>query len=294
MDENSGSGTIDEMERVFRALADSSRRRLLDRLRVRNGQSLRELGTGLKMARQSVSKHLAILEAANLVTTVRSGREKLHYLNAVPINDITERWISSYDRERVRTLSDLKRVLEGSRMDRPKSVYTIYINTTPEQLWQALIDPAFTRQWWRMSAQTDWKVGSPITWEQHGVTIDDPEQVVLEYEPNHRLAFTWHAFTPPLAQLHGYSEERRSALAGEPRSRVAFTLEPVGRMVKLTVVHDDFAPESAVLVMVSKGWPQVLSSLKSLLETGHPLDIDTDEARRDRSISPAESDQEDS
>src|SRR3954469_16821169 len=96
-----------EMDDVFRALADPSRRQLLDRLNERNGQTLRELCAGLDMARQSVSKHLATLEAANLVTTVRRGREKLHYLNAAPINEIAERWITQYDKERVHALGDL-------------------------------------------------------------------------------------------------------------------------------------------------------------------------------------------
>ena len=108
------------MDDVFRALADGNRRRLLDRLNARNGQSLRDLCAGLDMTRQSVSKHLAILESANLVTTVRHGREKLHYLNAVPINDITERWISHYDRSRIHALSDLKRALEDTPMDKPE------------------------------------------------------------------------------------------------------------------------------------------------------------------------------
>jgi DNA-binding transcriptional ArsR family regulator len=97
---------------VFKALSDRSRRLLLDTLRERNGQTLTELCAGLLMARQSVSKHLAVLEAAMLVTTMRRGREKLHYLNPTPINEIAERWISQYDRERVRALSDLKKALE--------------------------------------------------------------------------------------------------------------------------------------------------------------------------------------
>jgi DNA-binding transcriptional ArsR family regulator len=100
------------MDEVFKALADASRRRLLDSLNARNGQSLRELCAGLDMARQSVSKHLAVLEAASLVTTMRRGREKLHYLNAAPVNAIAERWISQYDRERARALADLKTALE--------------------------------------------------------------------------------------------------------------------------------------------------------------------------------------
>jgi DNA-binding transcriptional ArsR family regulator len=101
-----------QADAVFKALGDRSRRLLLDMLRERNGQTLTELCTGLVMARQSVSKHLAVLEAAMLVTTVRRGREKLHYLNPAPINEIAERWISQYDEDRIRALADLKRALE--------------------------------------------------------------------------------------------------------------------------------------------------------------------------------------
>src|SRR6516165_3380496 len=147
------------MDAVFRALADPSRRRLLDRLNARNGQTLRELGDGLGMARQSVSKHLAVLEEAGVVTTVRRGREKLHYLNAAPINDIAERWIDHYDRGRVEALADLKQALEDTPMQKPEFVYTTYIRTTPERLWQALTDPAFTRRYWETELTTDWAAG---------------------------------------------------------------------------------------------------------------------------------------
>src|SRR3954469_5228858 len=126
------------MDEVFKALADPSRRRLLDSLNSRNGQTLRELSSGLAMTRQSVSKHLGILETANLVTTIRRGREKLHYLNAAPINEIGERWITRYEQERVHALADLKRALEDNPMDKPSFVYTTYIQTTPERLWEAL------------------------------------------------------------------------------------------------------------------------------------------------------------
>src|SRR3954454_12126495 len=150
------------MDEVFRALADPSRRLLLDSVNERNGQTLRELGSRLDMARQSVSKHLAVLEAANLVTTVRRGREKLHYLNAAPINEIAERWITRYEQDRVRALADLKRALEDTAVDqhKPAFVYTTYIRTTPERLWQALTEPAFTERYWGMSFETDWKAGS--------------------------------------------------------------------------------------------------------------------------------------
>ncbi len=100
------------MDEVFKALADATRRELLDRLRAENGQTLGELCERMAMSRQAVSKHLAILEAANLVVTVRRGREKLHYLNAVPIGEIYDRWIGKYERARVAALADLKRALE--------------------------------------------------------------------------------------------------------------------------------------------------------------------------------------
>ena len=100
------------VDEVFRALADPSRRQLLDSLHADNGQTLNELCEQMDMTRQAVTKHLVILEGANLVATVRKGREKEHYLNPVPINDIAERWIGKYERGRVRALSDLKKNLE--------------------------------------------------------------------------------------------------------------------------------------------------------------------------------------
>jgi DNA-binding transcriptional ArsR family regulator/uncharacterized protein YndB with AHSA1/START domain len=257
-----------EVDDAFRALADPSRRLLLDSLNERNGQTLRELCSRLEMARQSVSKHLAVLEAANLVTTVRRGREKLHYLNAAPINDIAERWITRYDKDRVHALADLKRALEETPMDKPSFVYTTYITTTPERLWQALTDPAFTERYWSTTFDTDWSPGSTMVWHNHGVTIDDPGQIVLEADPYRRLSYSWHSFTPALAERFDWSEEQQAQLAAEPRSRVIFEIEPEGELVKLTVIHDGFEPGSRIVELVSGGWPRVLASLKTLLETG--------------------------
>ncbi|HYY43840.1 MAG TPA: metalloregulator ArsR/SmtB family transcription factor [Actinomycetota bacterium] len=259
------------MDEVFRALADPSRRRLLDSLNERNGQTLRELCSELNMARQSVSKHLAVLEAANLVTTVRRGREKLHYLNAAPINEISERWIDRYDMGRVNALADLKRALEDTGMDRPSFVYTTYIRTTPERLWQALTDPGFTRRYWGATFQTDWNTGSAMKWELFGVTIGDPEQIVLESERGRRLSYTWHTFTPELAEALGVTDEARQRIASEQRSRVTFEIEPLGELVKLSVVHEGFQPGSLMASLVSHGWPSILSNLKTLLETGETL-----------------------
>lgn len=101
------------MDAVFKALADASRRELLDRLRADNGQTLNELCARLDMTRQAVSKHLAVLEGANLVVTVKRGREKLHYLNPVPIHEIGERWIEKFEQSRLRALSELKSKLES-------------------------------------------------------------------------------------------------------------------------------------------------------------------------------------
>jgi uncharacterized protein YndB with AHSA1/START domain/DNA-binding transcriptional ArsR family regulator len=256
------------MDEVFRALADPSRRRLLDRLNDRGGQSLRELCDGLEMTRQSVSKHLALLEAANLVTSVRRGREKLHYLNAEPINEISERWINHYERGRVHALADLKRALEDTDMPNPEFVYTTYIQASPELVWRALTEPAFTERYWRVSFDTDWKVGSNFVLHNKGITIAHPEQVILEAEPYSRLAYTWQTHTPEWAQANGIDDETYAKLSTERRSKVTFEIEAVEQASKLTVIHDDFDPGSTMLGMVSRGWPRVLSDMKTLLESG--------------------------
>jgi DNA-binding transcriptional ArsR family regulator/uncharacterized protein YndB with AHSA1/START domain len=281
------------MDAVFRALSDPGRRRLLDRLNERNGLTLTELCEDMGMSRQSVSKHLDVLETAGLVTSLKRGREKLHYLNAAPINDIADRWIHHYDRTRADALSDLKTALEATGMSTTKTtttdttdprdttfVYTTYIHATPEKVWHGLTDPAFTKEYWRhptaggVEMRTDWKKGSTydVTYEQTGLVISHPDQVILESDPYRRLAYTWHTFTPEWAAAHGIDDDRRAEWAAEPRSRVAFDIEDAGRgVVKLTCVHDGFEPGSAVLQGISGGWPAVLSALKTLLETGSLL-----------------------
>jgi len=157
-------------------------------------------------------------------------------------------------------------------MDKPSVVYTTYISTTPERLWQALTEPAFTKRYWETEFITDWAQGSPMTWDNHGVLISDPEQVVVESDPFRRLSYTWHTATPELAKRFGWDDELLAKLTSEPRSTVTFDIEPAGDgVVKLTVIHDGFAPGSTVAQMVSVGWPAVIASLKTLLETGDPL-----------------------
>jgi uncharacterized protein YndB with AHSA1/START domain/DNA-binding transcriptional ArsR family regulator len=256
-----------EMDEVFRALADPSRRVLLDSLNTRTGQNLQELCAGLSMARQSVSKHLAVLEAANLVTTVRRGREKLHYLNAEPINAIADRWITQYDRSRVQTLADLKTALETEPMSSSADfVYTTYIKTTPERLWQAITDPAFSQRYMGHAISSDWKKGSTYIWEDRSLKIEHPEQVILESDPYRRLAFTFHTFVPELTEV-GLSDETIARAAAEKRSKVSFDIEPADDgQVKLTVIHGDFEPDSTVRELISGGWPWKLSNLKTALE----------------------------
>jgi uncharacterized protein YndB with AHSA1/START domain/DNA-binding transcriptional ArsR family regulator len=243
-----------EVDLVFRALADPTRRALLDRLRERNGQTLTELCASAGMARQSVTQHLGVLEDANLVSTARRGREKLHYLNPVPLQEIQERWIEKFERPRLRALAELRRRAEDAMTD-PTFVYVTYIEASPERVWHALTDPELTAAYWGHSnVSTGWRAGD--RWDHvrtDGTDETDGGGTVEESDPPRRLVLSW---SPP---------------AGEPggTSRVAFDVEPWEGIVRLTVTHTDL--DEAMRASVSSGWPAVLSNLKSLLETGHVL-----------------------
>ena len=241
---------------MFKALADPTRRYLLDSLREHNGQTLGELCERVDMARQSATQHLAVLEAANLVTTARRGRQKLHYLNPVPLNEIQERWIERFERPRLRALSAVKRRAEEDMTDRPTFVYVIYIHSTPERVWEALTDADLTAEYWGHSNVSDWQVGSP--WEHQrtdGTAVADVVGSVVESAPPRRLVTTWAA---PDAEP-----------TAEP-SQVTFDIEPYGDIVRLTVTHENLADE-AERAGAAAGWAAVLSNLKSLIETGHAL-----------------------
>jgi uncharacterized protein YndB with AHSA1/START domain/DNA-binding transcriptional ArsR family regulator len=248
---------VDDSDLVFKAMADPTRRSLLDELRRRNGQTLGELCQPLAMARQSATQHLGVLEAANLVTTVRRGREKLHYLNPVPLWDIQERWIERFEPPRLRALSAMKRRAEEDTMNtQPDYVYVTYIEASPERVWEALTDPDLTAQYWGHSNISDWLVGS--SWEHRrvdGSDIADVVGTVLESLPPRRLAFT---FDGPGAEP-----------SGGPTT-VTFDIEPYHEIVRLTVTHENLADDEAVQA-ISAGWPAVFANLKSLLETGKVL-----------------------
>jgi uncharacterized protein YndB with AHSA1/START domain len=151
-------------------------------------------------------------------------------------------------------------------LSKPEFVYVSYIKTTPEELYRALTERVFMERYWGVVVESDWKVGSSIAWEGGGKRQEDPRQVVLEVDPPRRLAYTWHAITPDWTT--SLSGDRLRRAAAEPLSHVTFELEQQGEIVKLTVLHNNFEPDSVVAEMVTKGWPQVISALKTLLETG--------------------------
>ncbi|MGA8113930.1 MAG: metalloregulator ArsR/SmtB family transcription factor [Actinocatenispora sp.] len=244
------------MDKVFKALADPTRRHLLDRLHERNGQTLTQLCERVDMTRQSATQHLAVLEAANLVSVVRRGRERLHYLNPVPLHEIQERWIDKFERPHLRALSRLKQRAEDDMADQPTFVYTTYIQSTPEKVWHALTDADLTAEYWGHRNVSDWQVGS--TWEHQRVDdsgIADVVGTVEEAVPPTRLVTTWA----------GPGEERPHG-----PSRVTFDIQPYGEVVRLVVTHENLA-DDAERRTAAGGWAAVLSNLKSLLETGRPL-----------------------
>ncbi|MCB8905584.1 MULTISPECIES: SRPBCC family protein [unclassified Streptomyces] len=156
-------------------------------------------------------------------------------------------------------------------MDSHTFVYTTYIRTTPDELWKALTDPAFTRRYWGVAFESEWTPGSPMVWDEVGRRTADPEQVVLEAEPGRLLSYTWHTFTPAWAEAVRLGQDVYERLAREPRSKVTFLIEPSGDAVKLTVTHGDLDPGGLMKGMIGEGWPALISSLKSLLETGEEL-----------------------
>jgi uncharacterized protein YndB with AHSA1/START domain/DNA-binding transcriptional ArsR family regulator len=246
------------MDQVFKALADPTRRLLLDRLREHNGQTLRELCERLGMARQSATQHIDLLVQANLVTVLRRGRERLHYLNPAPIHEIEERWISGFDKARMRVISEIKHQAEEYAMTEesvPTYVYVTYIRASAQQVWQALTDADLTTRYWGHANVSDWQPGSP--WEHRradGSGEVDAVGKVIESRPPTRLAITFE---------DSFDEDR------EP-SVVTFLVEPHQDIVRLTVTHENL-PNREMLNGISAGWPAVLANLKSLLETGEVL-----------------------
>jgi uncharacterized protein YndB with AHSA1/START domain/DNA-binding transcriptional ArsR family regulator len=242
------------VDAVFKALADRTRRGLLDALFKHEGQTLGALGRRLTMTRFGVMKHLRVLEDAGLVVTKRRGREKLHFLNPVPIRLIHDRWIDKYTEPWAAMLSDLKTRIEEETVEK---VFEIYIKTTPERLWRAITDPEMRRKYtFGVEVLSDWTPGSPYKGipRQSDTAIMEGEN--LEVDPPRRLVQSYRAL---------WSDDVKR----EGTSRVTWEIEPIGDSCRLTVVHDQLR-EGANAELYG-GWPMILSGLKTLLETGELL-----------------------
>jgi uncharacterized protein YndB with AHSA1/START domain len=242
------------MDAVFKALADPTRRSLLDELFKEDSQTLSALERRLPMTRIGVMKHLRVLEEAGLVKTKRRGREKLHFLNPVPIRLVHDRWVSKYAEPWAATLTGLKRTLEEERMEK---VFEIYIKTTPDRLWEAITDPEQRAQYsFGVRTSSDWTAGSRYEAVHPGASFRVAEGENMEVEPPRRLVQSFNAL---------WSDDVKA----EGTSRVTWEIEPIGDSCRLTVTHDQLR-EGANDELYG-GWPMILSGLKTLLETGETL-----------------------
>lgn len=242
------------MDAVFKALSDPTRRQLLDTLRDRGGLTLTQLEEGLGMTRFGVMKHLKVLEEANLVVTRRDGRFKYHYLNALPIQEVADRWMAPYGKPLARFALDLKHALEGpaAMADKRDYVLQTYIRTTQDALWDALTNPEKTAlYYYKGRLDSTLKPGGPFRYldAEGGVMLGGE---LIEIVPKTRIVST---FDPPWAE-------------NAKITRVTFEIEPMGELCKFTVIHHNYEDANAG---IDSGWPLVIAGLKTLLETGRPL-----------------------
>jgi uncharacterized protein YndB with AHSA1/START domain/DNA-binding transcriptional ArsR family regulator len=260
------------MDKVFKALADPTRRGLLDALFNEDGQTLSALESRVDMTRFGVMKHLGVLEDAGLVATRRRGREKLHFLNTVPIRLVHDRWVSKYAEPWAATLSRLKTHLEDEMMEAVKrvswaegtapvaagtAVFEIFIKTTPERLWEAITDPAQRGKYsFGVQTHSDWTPGSDYIARVPG-GMDIAAGQNIEVNPPRLLVQTFDALWSEGVKIQG-------------TTRVTWEIEPIGTSCRLTVIHDELPPDANAELY--GGWPMILSGLKTLLETGERLD----------------------
>jgi uncharacterized protein YndB with AHSA1/START domain len=241
------------MDEVFKALADPTRRGLLDELFRQDGQTLTALQQRFSMSRFGVMKHLKLLEEAGLVVTRRRGREKLHFLNPIPIRLVHDRWVSKYAEPWAAALSGLK-----SRLESPmEKVFEIYIRTTPERLWEAITDSEIRSKYtFGVSIKSDWTQGSRFEQGHENASGPLGEGENLVVDPPRRLVQSMRAL---------WSDE----VTSEGTSRVTWDIEPIGDSCRLTVTHDEL--REGANEQLYGGWPMILSGLKTWLETGELL-----------------------
>jgi uncharacterized protein YndB with AHSA1/START domain len=242
------------MDEVFRALADPTRRALLDGLFEEDGQTLGALEGRFEMSRFGVMKHLKVLEEAGLVVTRRRGREKLHFLNPVPIRLVHDRWVSKYAEPWAAALTGLKKSIEEARMEK---VFEIYIKTTPERLWEAITNPELRQQYnFGVGVTSEWTPGSKYESVHPGAGLTIAAGENLEVDPPRRLVQSFNAL---------WSDDVKS----EGTSKVTWEIEQVEDSCRLTVIHSDL--RDGANAELYGGWPMILSGLKTLLETGDLL-----------------------
>lgn len=247
---------------IFKALSDPSRRRLLDFLHASDGRTLNDLCEPLDMSRFGVMKHLNILEEAGLITTRKVGREKLHYLNAVPIRHIYERWVSKYAEPWAFGLTNLQNELERetNMAIKPRHVNRIAIKANPEQVWQALTDPAKTSKFWfNCAIRSTWETDSAF--ELWNGEEKKAEGIILEMDPPHKLMMSWRFISVPGTE-------------SDTPSRITWEICPHAELVGVTlvtVVHDEFDMAVSTSKILENGLPIVLSGMKTFLETGERL-----------------------
>jgi uncharacterized protein YndB with AHSA1/START domain/DNA-binding transcriptional ArsR family regulator len=255
------------MELAFKALADPSRRSLLDRLFERDGQTLSALCDRAAMTRFGVMKHLRVLEAAGLVTTRRVGRAKFHYLNPVPIRLIHDRWITKYAAAWAGALGDLKRQLEEETMSNAPSrpaaparrhIQQIHIRTTPERLWEAITRASDTRNYFYGTlVESTWRKDAPLVYRNADGSLA-AQGTIIEADAPRRL-------------VHTFSALWDDAVSPDAPHQVTWTIEPMGAVCRLTVEHHGFEGDTATFRSVQGGLGVILDGLKTLLETGQPL-----------------------
>jgi uncharacterized protein YndB with AHSA1/START domain/DNA-binding MarR family transcriptional regulator len=242
------------VDEVFKALADPTRRGLLDELFREDGQTLSALEARVPMTRFGVMKHLKLLEEAGLVVTRRRGREKVHYLNPVPIRLIHDRWVSKYAETWAAGLADLKESLERT----VERVFEIYIRTSPERLWEAITDGEIRAKYnFGVRVGSDWSPGARLEMSHPNVPgglLGEGE--VLSADPPRQLVHSLRAL---------WGEDVKA----EGTSRVTWDIEQIDDSCRLTVTHDQL--REGANDQLYGGWPMILSGLKTWLETGEQL-----------------------
>ena len=238
---------------MFRALADPTRRSLLDELFRADGQTLNALEARFPMTRFGVMKHLRQLEEAGLIVTRRRGREKLHFLNPMPIRLIHDRWVSKYAEPWAAGLAQIKHELEKTM----QKVFEIYIRTTPERLWEAITDPEIRAKYnFGAAVKSEWTPGSRLEMGSPSANGLLGEGEIITVEPPRRLVHTMVALWSDEVQREG-------------ASRVTWEIEPIADSCRLTVTHDQL--REGANDQLYGGWPMILSGLKTWLETGQLL-----------------------